>query len=331
MNKISRRTFVKGAALAPLAAHAQTLSAHAQAWPAPGTTIKIVVPYPPGGSVDAIARLLLPGLQQRLGATVIIDNRTGASGSIGTDAVAKSKPDGTAWVFTFDNLVLNPFVLPKLPFDTEKDLAPAYLLGKAPYIVCTQAKKPYKTLADIIAAAKANPGKISFGTPGSGSLGHLAMMLLAKKAGIQIVHVPYRGAAPALNDAIAGQIDLFVGSVAIATPQIQAGTVRAVVQLGEKRAAAMADIPTARESGFPEIIADAWWGFFGPAGTPDAIIQRFNAAVADALKEPRVAKQVTEAQQVTLVNGGPEELRKFVRDQMALWGPVARENHVLVE
>jgi tripartite-type tricarboxylate transporter receptor subunit TctC len=324
MNAISRRTLIIAAAMAPLAAHAQT-------WPAPGTTIKVVVPFPPGGSVDAIARLLLPGLQQRLGATLIIDNRTGASGSIGTDMVAKSKPDGTSWLFMFDNLVLNPFVLPKLPFDTEKDLAPAYLLGKAPYIVCTNPKKPYKTLADIIQAAKANPGKLSFGTPGSGSLGHLAMMLLAKEAGIQIVHIPYRGAAPALNDAIAGQIDLFVGSVAIATPQIEGGAVRAVVQLGEKRALALANVPTARESGFPNIVADAWWGFFGPAGTPDAIIQRFNAAVADVLKEPNVAKQVTEAQQVTLVNGGPAELGKFVHDQMALWGPVARENHIVAD
>ena len=310
--------------MAPLAAYAQT-------WPVPGTTIKIVVPFPPGGSVDAIARLLVPGLQQRLGATVIVDNRTGASGSIGTDMVAKSKPDGTTWLFMFDNLVLNPFVLPKLPFDTEKDLAPAYLLGKAPYIVCTQTKKPYRTLDDIIQAAKAQPGKISFGTPGSGSLGHLAMMLLAKKAGVQIVHVPYRGAAPALNDAIAGQIDLFVGSVAIATPQIEGGAVRAIVQLGEKRAAAMANVPTARESGFPDIIADAWWGFFGPAGTPDAIIQRFNGEVADVLRQANVAKQITEAQQVTLVNGGPDELRKFVHDQMALWGAVARENHIVAD
>jgi tripartite-type tricarboxylate transporter receptor subunit TctC len=324
MTNLSRRTLIIGAAALPFAAHAQT-------WPAPGTTIKIVVPFPPGGSVDAIARLLLPGLQQRLGATMIIDNRTGASGSVGTDAVAKAKPDGTSWLFMFDNLVLNPFVLPKLPFDTEKDLAPVYLLGKAPYIVCTNPKKPYKTLADIIQAAKAQPGKISFGTPGSGSLGHLAMMLLAKEAGIQIVHIPYRGAAPALNDAIAGQIDLFVGSVAIATPQIQSGTVRAVVQLGEKRASAVADVPTARESGFPKIVADAWWGFFAPAGTPADIIQRFNAAIADVLKQDTVAKQITTAQQVTLVNGGPDELRKFVSDQMALWGPVARDNHIVAD
>jgi tripartite-type tricarboxylate transporter receptor subunit TctC len=314
--------------MAPLAAYAP---AHAQGWPAPGTTIKVIVPFPPGGSVDAIARLLQPGLQQRLGATMIIDNRTGASGSIGTDMVAKAKPDGTTWLFIFDNLVLNPFVLPKLPFDTEKDLAPAYLLGKAPYIVCTNPQKPYKTLADVIRLAKDQPGKISFGTPGSGSLGHLAMMLLAKEAGIQIVHIPYRGAAPALNDAIAGQIDLFVGSVAIATPQIEGGKVHPIVQLGEKRANAMSNVPTARESGFPNVVADAWWGFFAPAGTPEAIIQRFNAAVAEVLREATIAKQVTESQQVTLVNGGPEELRKFVQDQMALWGPVAKENHIVAD
>jgi tripartite-type tricarboxylate transporter receptor subunit TctC len=321
MSGLNRRTLIMTMMMTPLAAHAQN-------WPAPGTTIKIVVPFPPGGSVDAIARVLLPGLQQRLGVTMIVDNRTGASGSVGTDAVAKSKPDGTNWLFMFDNLVLNPFILPKLPFDTEKDLAPVFLLGKAPYIVCTNPNKPYKTLADIIKAAKAQPGKISFGTPGSGSLGHLAMMLLAKEAGVDIVHVPYRGAAPALNDAIAGQIDLFVGSVAIATPQIQGGAVRAIVQLGEKRAAAVADVPTASESGFPSIIADAWWGFFAPAGTPAEIIKRFNAAVVEVLREEKVSKQITESQQVTLVNGGPEELRKFVHDQMRLWGPVVRENHI---
>ncbi|NVO15404.1 MAG: tripartite tricarboxylate transporter substrate binding protein [Rhodoplanes sp.] len=321
MLRLNRRAVVIGAALAPFAARAQTL---------PGT-VRIIVPYPPGGSVDAIARLIQPGLQQRLGTTVIIENRTGASGSIGTDMVAKARPDGSTWLFSFDNLVLNPFVLGKLPFDTEKDLQPVYLLGKAPYVVCTQASKPYRSLADVIAAAKERPGKFSYGTPGAGSLGHLAMTLLGKEAGVQFVHVPYRGAAPALNDALAGHVELFVGSIAIALPQIESKTVRALAQLGEKRAAALPDVPTAKESGFPKIAADAWWGFFAPAGTVDAMTERFRAAVDAAVQDPGLARQITEGQQVTLVGGGPDELRRFVHDQMGIWGPVARENGITSE
>ncbi|MDC7787868.1 tripartite tricarboxylate transporter substrate binding protein [Rhodoplanes sp. TEM] len=318
MLRLNRRAVLAGAALAPFAAKAQTGPA----------TIRIVVPYPPGGSVDAIARLVQPGLQQRLGTTVIIENRTGASGSIGTDHVAKATPDGSTWLFSFDNLVLNPFVLGKLPFDTETDLEPVYLLGKAPYVVCTKADKPYRSLADVIAAARERPGKITYGTPGAGSLGHLAMTLLGKEAGVQIVHVPYRGAAPALNDTLAGHVELFVGSIAVATPQIDAKAVRALAQLGETRAPTLPEVPTARESGFAKIAADAWWGFFAPAGTPGAAIERFRAAVDAGLQDAALAKQITEGQGVTLVRAGPEKLRAFVQAQMALWGPVAREHDI---
>src|SRR6476469_6289615 len=213
---LTRRTLVLAGIAAPLAA---PFVARAQSWPS--GPIRIVVAYPPGGSTDAIMRLVQPGLQHRLGATIVIENRAGASGSVGTAAVVKSPPDGNTWLIVFDNHAANPFVLPGLPYDTEKDLDPVLFIGTAPYVVSTQAQKPFKTLDDVIAAAKAKPGAVSYASVGSGSVGHLAMALLSKQAGVQLVHVPYRGGGPAMNDAVAGHVDLLVGSTALAIPQIQ--------------------------------------------------------------------------------------------------------------
>src|SRR5262249_52144896 len=158
------------------------------------------------GSTDVIARLVQPELQRRLGTTIIIENRSGASGSIGTAAVAKSPPDGSNWLLVFDNHAANPFIM-TLPFDTEKDLDPVLFIGTAPYVLSTNPQKPFKTLADVIAAAKAKPGIVSYASVGSGSVGHLAMALLSKQAGVRLVHVPYRGGGPAMNDAVAGHVD----------------------------------------------------------------------------------------------------------------------------
>jgi tripartite-type tricarboxylate transporter receptor subunit TctC len=191
MRMLSRRCLLLGALIAPWAAHAQN-------WPA--GNIKIVVPYPPGGSTDMIARLIQPHMQQRLGTTVIIENRSGGGGSIGTAAVAKSSPDGSTWAMVFDNHAANPFVFPNLPFNTEKDLDPVQLIGTAPYVLSTNPQKPFKTLADVVTAAKAKPGTLSYATVGAGSIGHLAMELLWKQAGVHLVHVPYRGGAPAARE-----------------------------------------------------------------------------------------------------------------------------------
>jgi tripartite-type tricarboxylate transporter receptor subunit TctC len=316
-----------GALAAPLAAPRR---ADAQgAWPA--GTVRIVVPYPPAGSTDVIARLVQNDLQQRLGATVIIENRPGASGSVGTAAVAKSPPDGNSWLIVFDNHAANPFVLGNLPYDTEKDLDPVLFIGTAPYVVSTQMQKPFKTLGDVIAAAKAKPDTVSYASVGSGSIGHLAMALLSKQAGVRLVHVPYRGGGPAMNDAVAGHVDLLVGSTALSIPQIQAGTIRAVAQTGKTRTATLAQVPTVAESGFPGFEAYAWWGVFAPAGTPKAIVSRFGVELTACLREARVAKQLTETQQVSLTLSGPEDLRTFLGEQMRVWGAVAREHDIKAE
>jgi tripartite-type tricarboxylate transporter receptor subunit TctC len=322
MRMLTRRSLLLGAVIgtvidvvaAPLAAHAQSPN-----------TMKIVVPYPPGGSTDVIARLVQPGLQQRLGATIVIENRPGASGSVATAAVAKSPPDGSTWLMVFDNHAANPFVLASLPFDTEKDLDPVLLIGRAPYVLSTQPQKPFKALADVVAAAKAKPDVISYASVGSGSVGHLAMALLSKQAGIRLVHVPYRGGGPAMNDAIAGHVDLLIASTALSVPQIQAGALRPVVQTGKARTAALGEVPTVAENGFAGFEAYAWWGVFAPAGTPKATIARFSNELAAILREPRVEKQLVETQQVALMLGGPDTLAAFLREQMRTWGPLARE------
>jgi tripartite-type tricarboxylate transporter receptor subunit TctC len=320
---------VLGAFAASLAAHAQANAQGGGSWPS--AVVKLVVPYPPAGSTDVIARLVQNGLQQRLGASVIVENRAGASGSIGTAAVAKSPPDGSNWLIVFDNHAANPFVLPNLAYDTERDLDPVLLIGTAPYVLSTGSQKPFKTLADVIAAAKARPGAISYASVGSGSVGHLAMALLSKQAGITLVHVPYRGGGPAMNDALAGHVDLLIASTALSIPQIRVGTMRAVVQTGGTRAPALSETPTVTESGFPGFEARAWWGVFAPAGTPQAIINRFGGALAACLREPQVAKQLIETQQVALALTGSEELRDFLREQMRVWGAVAREHNITAD
>ena len=319
MSRLTRRAVIAGTVLAPLVARAQT-------WPS--GPIRIVVPFPAGGSVDAMARLAQAGLQQRLGVTIVVENRSGAAGTTGTATVAKSPPDGNTWLLTFDSHAVNPALQPNYPFDNQKNFEPVTLVGTAPYMVVTQPAKPYKTLADVIASAKQSPGKISYGSVGSGSIGHLVMVLLGKQAGIDIIHVPYRGGAPAMNDAIAGHIDLLNGSAALMTPHISAGRVRPVWQHGAKRLAAHPTVPTVGEGGFPGAEANAWWGVYAPARTPKEIIDRFRTAFVESLREEKPSKILTESQQMALVFSTPEELRKFELEQTRIWSSVVREHNI---
>jgi tripartite-type tricarboxylate transporter receptor subunit TctC len=325
MSRLSRRSVVRAAALAPLAALAPR-TAHPQSWPS--GPIRIVVPFPPGGSVDAVARLAQAGLGQRLGATIVVENRTGASGSTGSAAVAKSPPDGNTWLVVFDTHAVNPSLLPNLSFDSDKDLDPVSLIATAPYVVARHPSRPYMNVGELIRAAKEKPGSISYASVGSGSIGHLALELLGKEAGINLIHVPYRGGGPALNDAVAGHVDLIIASAALLMPQIQSGSLRAVFQLGNSRLRALPDVPTIAESGYPGAQASSWWGVFAPAGTPKPVIERFRTALVESLREERVAKQLTETQQMTLVLSGPEELRTFAREQARIWGAVVRDNNI---
>jgi tripartite-type tricarboxylate transporter receptor subunit TctC len=312
--------------LVVLAALLAPVAARAQSWPS--GPIRIIVPFPPGGSVDAVARLAQAGLAQRLGATVVIENRTGASGSTGSAVVAKAPPDGNTWLIVFDTHAVNPSLLPNLPFDSDKDLEPVSLIATAPYVVARHPSRPYANLGELIRAAKEKPKSISYASVGSGSIGHLALELLGKEAGIELIHVPYRGGGPALNDVVAGHVDMIIASAAQLMPQIEPGAIAAVLQMGKARLRALPDVPTIVESGYPGAEANAWWGMYAPAGTPKPIIERFRAALAESLREERVAKQLTETQQMTLVLSGPEELRRFAGEQARIWGAVVRENNI---
>ena len=314
-----RRDIVAGLGLVAAMPHA----AFAQAGP-----VKLVAPFPPGGSVDAISRLLQPGLQQRLGTTVLVENRPGGSGSIGANAVAKSAPDGTSWLVVFDTHAVNPTLLPNMPFDSVKDLDPVELIGTAPMVLACHPSRPFKTLADVLAAAKAAPGKLTYATIGNGSLGHLAMVLLGKRAGVELTHVPYRGGGPAMNDAVGGHVDLIIGSAALIAPQLAGGLIRPLVQTAAKRISTMPEVPTVVESGYDGFTADAWWGVFAPAGTPKPIVDKFRAALVETIRDPVINQRLVEQQQVTLALTGSEGFRTFFAEQMKIWGAVVRDNAI---
>ena len=293
----------------------------------PSGIIKVIVPFPPGGSVDPIARMAQPGMQQKLNATIVIENRPGSSGSLGTGLVAKATPDGNSWVFVFDTHAVNPFLF-DLDFDTVKDLDPVMLIGTAPNVLATHPSKPYKSFADVVAAAKAKPDTITYASIGSGSVGHLTMTLLSQRAGCKLVHVPYRGGGPAMNDALAGHVDMIIGSAALVMPQVSAKTMVPLLQTGKSRLPTLPDVPTAIESGFAGFESYAWWGVFAPHGTPKPIVDRFAAALGEALRDPVVSKTLTESLQVTLLLGDAQQEAKFMAEQMALWGPVVRDNNI---
>jgi len=311
-----------GAAAAPFAA---PLVAQAQSWPS--GPIKFLVPFPPGGSTDALARVVQTGMQQRLGVSIVIENRSGASGSAGTAMVAKSPPDGNTFLFAFDTHSVNPYLMNQ-PFDNDKDLDPVMLVATAPYLLAVNTKHDFKTLADVVAAAKQKPEGLSYASVGAGSIGHLFMVLLQKKTGIKMTHVPYRGGGPAMNDALGGHVDFIIGSVALVTPQLGSGKLRPIVQTGDKRISALPEIPTVMESGVNDLTGYTWWGIFAPAGTPKDIITRVNRELVNTIREERVTKTLVESQQMTLVLSAPEELAKFSTAQGKLWGPVVKENDI---
>jgi len=307
------------AALAPLAAQAQ-------AWPT--KPVKFIVPFPPGGSVDPLARVLGVRLADALGQPFIVENKAGASGSIGTAFVAKSAPDGYTYVFVFDTHAVNPALIPDMPFDTLKDLAPVMLVGTAPMAIVTSPERPYKNFRDVVAAAKAKPEAVSIGSVGNGSLGHLAMIVVQQQGGFKVTHVPYKGGGPMMADVMGKQIDLGIASTAALSANVKGGKLRALAVTGEKRSGVMPDVPTLAEQGLAGFSAYAWWGILAPAGTPKPIVDKFNAELVKILNRPDVHKQLTETLGMDLAASSPEQLQKFVAGEMDRWGKVVRSNNV---
>lgn len=304
-------------------------AAFAQNWPAKPVTF--VVPFPPGGSVDPLARLIGAKLSDALGQQFVVDNKPGAAGSIGAAAVAKAAPDGYTFLFVFDTHAVNPALISNLPFDTRKDLAPVTLVGTAPMAIATAPDKPYKSFDDVIKASKAKPKSVSYGTVGSGSLGHLTMTLVGQAAGIDIVHVPYRGGGPMVQDAMGGHTELAIGSVAVISPHVRSGKLRAIAVTGDKRTHVLPDVPALAESGFPGFSALAWWGIFAPAGVPQPIMDKFHAEVMKVLQLPDVRETLTEKLGMDIAASTPQELGAFLDKEMTRWGDVVRKNGIKMD
>ena len=309
------------AALAALPALAQKAD-----WPA--RPVRFVVPFPPGGTVDPLARLVGAKLTPMLGQQFIVDNRTGASGSIGAGIAARATPDGYTYLFVFDTHAVNPFLIPNLPYDTQRDLAPVMLVATAPYGIVSNVARPYRTFGDVIKAAKAKPDSVTFGSVGSGSLGHLLMTLMQQAGGFKLVHVPYKGGGPMTVAAMGGDVELAVGTVALLTPFVKGGKLRPVATTGDKRASTLPDVATVAEQGFPGFSAVAWWGILATGGTPKPIVDRFHAELVKVFNQPDVRKQLVESLGMDLVVSSPAELQKFIVSEMARWGKAVRAHNI---
>lgn len=299
--------------------------AWAQEWPGK-QAIKLVAVFPPGGSVDQVSRLLAPHLQQDLGQNVIVENKGGASGSIGAAAVASAAGDGYTFAVVFDTHGVNPSLIPNLPFDSRKDLTTVIVIGTSPMVLATHVNSGINTFADAVAAARADKG-VSYGSIGSGSLGHLAMAQLGRNNGLNFTHIPYKGGGPLMNDAVAGHVPLSIGSVFVTKPHIDNKRLRPLAVTTSKRSDKLPDVPTIAESGFAGFDAPAWWAVLAPARTPPAIVERMNQAISKALANPEVAQRL-DAQGITLLGGTPQAGQAFVERQMDVWGKVVRDNNI---
>ncbi len=323
---MQRRTFKTAIGLAlTLAALSVPQLATAQAWPTK-QPIKMVAVFPPGGSVDQVARILAQQLSTQIGQSVIVENRGGASGAIGTAAVAQSAPDGYTFAVVFDTHGVNPALNPNLPYDTKKDLTPLVLVGTSPMVLATHVNSEYKTFKDVVDAAKAKKN-VSFGSIGNGSLGHLAMALLGKDANMEMTHIPYKGGGPLMSDAISGHVPLSIASVFVTKPHIDSGRMRPLAVTSSKRAADLPNVPTIAENGYPGFEAPAWWAVLAPAKTPADVVKRMNEELNKALKNPEVAKKL-DAQGIDIMGGTPAQASAFIDKQMTIWSKVVKDNGI---
>ena len=303
--------------------------AHAQAWPA--KPIRLVVPFPAGGGTDIIGRELTQKITEGSKWTFIVDNKPGSGGNIGIDNIAKSPADGYNLVLgQTSNLAINPSLYAKLPYDPAKDLTPVSMVASAPLALVVAVNSPLRTLADLVAAAKARPDQINFATSGNGTVAHLATELFKKEAGIKLTHIPYKGAAQGLNDVIGGQVEVYVSSIPTLIGHIKNGKLRALAVTSLKRVDDLPQVPTIAESGYKGFEAVTWFGVLGPANLPKDITARLNAEINKALQTAEL-KQKLGDQGADVAGSTPEQFGKLVRDDMVRWGAVVRESGAKID
>ncbi len=301
---------------------------YAQSWPT--KPIKFIVPYPPGGGTDVIARIVQEPLAKELGQQVIIDNRGGAGGSIGSALAAQSPSDGYTVLFTLSSHTINPAFYPRLPFDTEKDFSPVVTIASLPQILVANPSFPAKNVKEVIEMAKAKPGSISYASVGNGSPGHLAGAMMATDAGVDMVHIPYRGGGPAITDVMAGQVPLLWVSIPAAAQFVKSGKLKALAVSTVKRSAVFPDVPTMAESGFKDFEVDSWYAMFVPANTPKPIIERLNKAALKVLAQPEVKEKLL-SQGAEAVGDSPSQLSAVVKKEIVKWKQVVKAANIKVD
>ena len=314
---LSRRSL--GAALLALPAWARAQSVR---------PLRIVVPFTPGGSTDILARALAPRLAQALGQTVVVDNRPGAGGSLGAAEAAKADPDGqTLLMGHIGTLGVNPSMYPRLPYDPLRSFVPVAYVARVPNVLVVGAASPWRTLADLLAAARAQPGRLTYSSGGNGSAAHITFEYLKLRARVFMLHIPYRGTAPSVTDVLAGQVDCtFTGAPAV-IPHVRSGRLRALAVSSPQRLPQLPDVPTVAESGYAGFEADQWYGLVAPAGTPAAVVSRLNAEVNKALALPEVAQQLA-VEGAVPAPSTPQAFGDLIRREIPRWAEVVRAGNV---
>lgn len=326
MNTLTRRH-----ALVALATFMATLAlpAAAQAEFPKQKPITLVVPFAPGGGNDILARAIAPRMGQLLGQTIVIDNRPGAGGNLGTELVSRAAPDGYTLVIASSQVTMNPFLDMKVPFRIERDFEPVGLLGSVPIVLVANIQEPYKTLPEFIAHAKAHPSKLNYSSPGNGTPQHLAGEVFAKLNKTEMLHVPYRGTGPSITDLIAGQVQVSFATYASVAQHVQAGKLRALGVAGQKRTALMPELPTFGDAGMKGYDASLWYSLLAPAKTPAAVVNKLNEAMAAALKDPAVARQIA-GQGFEVQSSTPAELKAYIGQELKRWERVIHDNGIKV-
>jgi tripartite-type tricarboxylate transporter receptor subunit TctC len=291
----------------------------------PSKPVRIIVPFPAGGTADILARILAEKMAPSLGQPVVVENRAGAAGGIGAALAAKSPPDGhTLFMGTTGTQTINPVINPKLEYDPLKDFVPVSNFAASPFVLVTHPSLPAKTLRELIATAKDQPKKLQYATFGTGSSAHMTGEMFASRAGVQLVHVPYKGAPQAITDVIAGHVHMTFSLLPTVLPHIKAGSVRALAVAAPQRDASLPEVPTFIEAGLDNFVSDSWYGLLAPAGTPPAVVARLNAEVHKVVAMPDV-KQRLEKDGAVAVAGTPEQFAEQIRRELGLWQKVARD------
>jgi tripartite-type tricarboxylate transporter receptor subunit TctC len=329
MNGFSRRQSIGWMALVTSALCGTATTGFAQT-AYPTKPITLVVTYPPGGGADAMARLIAPKMGEALGQTVVVENRAGASGQIGAAAVAKANPDGYTLMLDASSFSVNPSLYPKLPYDSLKAFQPVGVVALFPNVVLVNANFPAKNMAELTAAARKAKDAVSYASSGNGSAQHLAGALFESAAKVDMIHVPYKGGGPALNDVIGGQVPLFFGNLASTLQHVQSGKLKALAVTSDKRSPILPDVPTLSESGLKGTEIYEWNAVFAPANTPEPVMKKLAAAFQQALDAPEVKARVAQLGG-ELQKGSPEQARAFIEQQINLWGRVVKERKITIE